>query len=99
MKNREHFSKLPSVKLGVCKQGLIFYISRNYYNFSQAKRDIMDQTFEKAGGIYATALKKFMTTSETAVKICIDENIASVTTLYSVMRRYYECFPLYKFFK
>lgn len=99
MKNREHFSKLPSVKLGVCKQGLIFYISRNYYNFSPAKRAIMDDAFEKAGGIYASALKKFMTTSETAVKICIDENIGSVTTLYNVTRRYYECFPLYKFFK
>lgn len=99
MKNREHFSKLPSVKLGVCKQGLIFYISRNYYNFSQSKRDIMDQTFEKAGGLYAAALKRFMTTSETAVKICIDENIASVTTLYNVVRRYYECFPLYRFLK
>ena len=99
MKNRENFSKLPSVKLGVCEQGLIFYISRNYYNFSQPKRDVMDQTFEKAGGIYAGALKRFMTTSETAVKICIDENIASVTTLYNVARRYTEHFPLYRIHK
>lgn len=99
MKNREHFSKLPSVRLNVNKQGLIFYISRNYCDYSAPRKAILDDTFEKAGGIYAKALKRFMTTTDTAVEICIDENIGSVTTLYNIVRRYYEHFPLYKFLK
>ncbi len=99
MKNREHFSKIPSVKLGVCKQGLIFYLCRNYYRFSEKKRAVMDEAFAKAGGDYAAALKRFMTTSDTAVKICIDEHIGSVTTLYTVVRRLYDEFPLGRFYK
>lgn len=99
MKNREHFSKIPSVKLGVNKQGMVFYLCRNYYNFSESKRKIMDEAFERAGGDYAAALKRFMTSSDTAVKVCMDEHIGSVTTLYTVVRRLYECFPLGRFYK
>lgn len=99
MKNRDHFTKLSSVKLGVNKQGLVFYICRNYYNFGEGKRKIMDDAFEKAGGDYAPALKRFMTSADTAVKVCIDHNIGSEKTLYIVVRRLYEIFPLNKFMR
>lgn len=99
MKNREHFSKIPSVKLGVNKQGLVFYVCRNYYNFSEPKQKVMDEVFERAGGDYAPALKRFMTSSDTAVKVCMDNNIGSVSTLYTVVRRLYEMFPLGRFYK
>lgn len=99
MKKREQFSKLHSVSLNANKQGLVFYICRNYNNFSEPKRRILDETFEKAGGYYTAALKKFMTTSETAVKICIDEHIGSPSTLYITVRKLYETFPLHKFYR
>lgn len=99
MKKRENFSKLASVKLNINKQGLIFYINRNYYRFSEKKRRILDCQYECIGGEYAAALKRYMTSSDTLTKICIDEHIASPSTIYPLVRRFYENFPLGEFYK
>ncbi|MCI8387110.1 MAG: hypothetical protein HFE63_01420 [Clostridiales bacterium] len=99
MKKRENFSRLASVKLNVSKQGLIFYINRNYYRFSEKKQQLLDRQYERIGGEYANALRRYMLTADTMTKICFEEHIASPSTIYPLVRRFYEEFPLGEFLR
>ena len=99
LKNREHFHPRSAVRLSGNKQGLIFYLCRNYASLSPRKQAILDECFDEAGGEYAAALKAYMTTAESSVKICLEHYIGSENTLHILARRFYECFPIERFFR
>lgn len=58
------FNFLPSIRLGKKKQGLIYYISHNYYLLPAGKRAVIDEHGVAVGGKYAQALKRFMTSED-----------------------------------
>lgn len=93
MKTRD-FNYLPAVRLGRRKQGLIYYLSHNYHNLPPKKRKIIDAYITSIAGEHAKALKRYMTTEDSAAIICMEEFIGSPSTLYSLQRTYYELFPI-----
>lgn len=93
------FNYLPSIQLGKKKQGLIYYISHNYYLLPAGKRAVIDEHCVAVGGKYAQALKRFMTSEDGIAKICIEHYIGSPTTIYRLQREYYEKFPLQELIK
>nr|DAM35832.1 MAG TPA: hypothetical protein [Caudoviricetes sp.] len=88
------FNYLPAVRLGRKEQGLIYYLSHNYFLLPEDKRRIIDEHIEAVGGENASALRRYMTTDDTAVRICLDEYIGSPNSIYMMQREYYETFPL-----
>lgn len=94
MKKRGRFHVLKIISISEEQQGLIYYICRCYRDLPQHKRDMLDELYERIGGVNRAALRAVMETDDSFVKICRDHFIASETTLIRMRTKFYLEFPL-----
>ena len=92
MRGRFHVLKIDSVSEE--RQGLIFFICRCHPDLPKHKRDMLDELYRSIGGEHETALRAVMETDDSFTKICIDNYIASDTTLKRLRAKFYVKFPL-----
>ena len=94
MKKRGKFHPLRIEGVPEAQQGLIFYLCLCYKHLPEHKRHILDEYYERIGKQHAAALRAMMQTDESFVKICMDNYIASQTTLNRLRNKFYKGFPL-----
>lgn len=80
---------LPSVKKSYEEQGEIFFLCRNYSRQSKAIQGKIDRLCETAGGEYAGALKRYMTTADSWERVVMEEHISDAT-LTRCRKRFYD---------
>ena len=74
-------------------QGYIHFCCRRFHTLSSARQNAIRVLCLKAGGEHADALFEFVTTQDTATAICQRHFIASRTSLYRAVKKFYESFP------
>ena len=94
MKKRGRFHVLNIERVSEERQGLIFYICRNLELLTPEKRRIVDDLILRIGGDNAEALRRFVTTDDSAQSICTQYYIGSTNTLCNLRRRFFLEFPL-----
>lgn len=92
MRGRFHVLKIDGVSEE--RQGLIFFICRNFRALSPEKRAILDELYAHVGGVNEAALRAVMETDDSFVKICREHYIASETTLVRLRVKFFQEFPL-----
>lgn len=75
------------------RQAYIYGVSTNYENLTAAQQETIRKLCRQAGGDYAGAVFDFVAKDETATAVCMKHYIASRTTLYKYVKKYYENFP------
>lgn len=77
------------------RQGYIYFTSRAYELLPAAKRARIDQLIDACteDPVGRDALRAFVTTDRTATSICMEHHFASTTSLYRLVKKYYESFP------
>lgn len=88
------FRYKESIPLSYERQGYIYFKSLLYRDLPKAEQTRIRQLCRKAAGANADALLEFVTRRESATAVCMRHYIASNTTLYRALRRYYELFDL-----
>ena len=83
------FKELPSVDKSYEEQGEIFFLCRNYAKQSRAVRGKIDRLCREAGGEYAGALKRYLTTADSWERVVVEEHI-SEGTLHRCRKKFYE---------
>ncbi len=83
------FKPLPSVNKSYEEQGEIFFLCRNYARQSKDIREKIDRLCQRAGGEYAGALKRYLTTGESWERVVVEEHI-SEGTLHRCRKKFYE---------
>ena len=87
------FRYKKSIRMPYQRQGYIFFVSKLYKELPPAaQRKILDLCHE-CGGENWQALFEFVTTGAGATALCMKHYIASETTLYRMVREYYQKFP------
>lgn len=87
------FRYKKSIPMSYVRQGYVFFMSKMYKELPQAaQRRIVDLCIE-CGGENWQALFEFVTTGAGATALCMKHHIASETTLYRLVREYYQKFP------
>lgn len=82
------------IRVSRTRQIYIYAVSLNYKSLSPAQQKKIDKLCARVGGENSGALFDFVTTEETATAVCMKHHIASHTTLYRLVKQYYEEFPL-----
>ena len=86
------FRYKPAVRVGYARQGYIYFKSLIYNDLNpEEKRRIM-LLCKESGGEYYRALFEFVTTQDGTTVICLRHYIGK-TTLFRMVKRYYENFP------
>ena len=75
------------------KQGYIHFACRRFEDLSKDRQEAIRGLCREAGGEHEEALFEFVTTQDTATAICQRHFIASRTSLYRVVKRFYESWP------
>lgn len=83
------------IEVPYARQGYIYFVSRMYKQLPAEKQEKIRELCREHGRGNAEALMEFVTTDATALEICRHHFIASWTTLYRAVKRYYENFPEY----
>ena len=87
------FKFKPGINVSYERQGYIYFKSLSYATLPKSEKEAIDELCQRVSGEYKDALFKFVTTDISATKICM-ENYLSKATLYRLVKRYYEEFPL-----
>ena len=83
-----------SIPLSYERQGYIYFKSLLYRELPKSEQARIRQLCRKAAGANADALLEFVTGRVSATSVCMRHYIASNTTLYRALRRYYMLFDL-----
>lgn len=75
------------------RQGYIYFKSLRYRSLPAREQERIRRLCTTVGGNNGQALLEHVTTGETAKSVCQRHYIASPTTLYRALKRYYERFP------
>ena len=75
------------------KQGYIHFCCRRFPELTAERQEAIWRLCREAGGEHAEALFEFVTTQDTATTICQRHFIASRTSLYRVVKKFYESWP------
>lgn len=75
------------------RQVYIYGVSSNYESLTKEQQKAIKGLCERAGGYYAEALFEYMTKDASSTAVCMKHHIASRTTLYECVKKYYENFP------
>lgn len=75
------------------RQAYIYGVSANYRDLTEKQQETIRNLCGRAGGWYAEALFEYVTQEKTATAVCLKHHIASTTTLYACVKKYYEMFP------
>lgn len=75
------------------RQGYIYFRSLTYRDMSADEKERIRELCALAGGNNEQALLEHVTTGEGVKSVCHRHYIASPTSLYRALKRYYELFP------
>ncbi len=75
------------------RQGYIYFRSLTYWDMSADEKERIRELCALAGGNNEQALLEHVTTGESVKSVCHRHYIASPTSLYRALKRYYELFP------
>ena len=81
-----------SVRVPYNRQACIYHFARMYRELPPEQQTQIKALCDKHGGEYRDALFAFVTTDDSAIKICQQHYIGK-DTLYRVVRKFYEAFP------
>ena len=87
------FKYKKSIPLSYSRQGYIYFTSRRYAELTEEQQKQIRRLCREAGGQHWRALFDFVTTDAAATSVCMRHYIASPTTLYRAVQRYYMNFP------
>ena len=82
------------IDVGFLQQMYIYSASLNYKNLTKAQQKKILKLCKRVGGANSDALFDFVTTDISSTAVCLKYNIASRTTLYRLLKDYYENFPM-----
>ena len=88
------FRYKSGIKLSYDRQIYIYAVSRSYKYQPVRKKQIIKDLCKKSAGDNWQALMEYLTTDASATAVCLRHYIASRTTLYRAVKKYYESFPL-----
>ncbi len=83
------------IRLPYSRQGYIFFTSRMYHSLPPERQQVIWNLCLRCGGGCYQALFEFVTTDVSATAVCLKHYLASRTSLYRALKRYYEEFPPY----
>lgn len=83
----------PGIHVSYEQQGYIYFMSLKYPEMEKEKQQKIRQLCVWAAGDNAPALLECVTTQEHMRSICDRHYIASLTTMYRALKKYYEGFP------
>ncbi len=87
------FRYKPGIALPYERQGYIYFKSLSYSHMSAQERERVRSLCTTVGGEHGQALLEHVTTGESIKSVCQRHYIASPTSLYRALKRYYERFP------
>lgn len=90
---RTGFRFKRSIKVPYARQGYIYFKSLRYQNLPAREQERIRHLCDKVAGYNGQALLEHVTTGELVRNVCQRHYIASTTTLYNALKRYYEWFP------
>ena len=83
--------KKSAASVSYNRQGYIYFYSLLYDELPEAARRHIEAVAAEAGGEYAEAVLRYVTTDDGAVKIC-EKHKLDQSTLHRAVARYYELF-------
>ena len=90
---RTGFRFKRAIKVPYVRQGYIYFKSLRYQNLPAREQERIRHLCDKVAGYNGQALLEHVTTGELVRTVCQRHYIASPTTLYRALKRYYEWFP------
>ena len=90
---RTGFRFKRAIKVPYARQGYIYFKSLCYQNLPAREQERIRRLCDKVAGYNGQALLEHVTTGELVRTVCQRHYIASPTTLYNALKRYYEWFP------
>ena len=87
------FRYKKSIPVPYARQGYIFFTSKLYKELPPAAQQKIVNLCLECGRENYRALFEFVTTDAGVVAVCMKHYIASETTLYRMVREYYQKFP------
>ena len=90
---RTGFRFKRAIKVPYARQGYIYFKSLRYQNLPAREQERIRHLCDKVAGYNGQALLEHVTTGEAVKSVCQRHYIASLTTLYRALKRYYEWFP------
>lgn len=87
------FRYKPSIPVSYERQGYIYFRSLQYPNMSAKEKERIRGLCAIAGGGNEQALLEYVTTGDSVKAVCHRHFIASPTSIYRALKRYYELFP------
>lgn len=87
------FRYKPSIPVSYERQGYIYFKSLTYPEMTARQQERIRELCALAGGNNEQALLEHVTTGESVKSVCHRHYIASPTSLYRALKRYYEHFP------
>lgn len=80
------------IKADYNRQGYIYFLSLQYRKLPKESREKIRRLCREAGGEHHRALLEFVTTETSATAVCMKYYIGK-STLYRIVKKYYEAFP------
>lgn len=88
------FRYRPGIRCTYKRQAYIYAISLNFDNLAESQKKKIRALCKKWGKKNEAALFDAVTTEASATAICLKHRIASTSTLYELVKAYYEHFPI-----
>lgn len=87
------FRYKPSIPVSYERQGYIYFKSLTYPEMTAQDQKRIRALCERSAGHLSKALLEYVTTGDSAKAVCHRHYIASVTSIYRALKRYYVQFP------
>lgn len=87
------FRYKPSIPVSYERQGYIYFKSLTYPEMTARQQERIRALCERSAGHLSKALLEYVTTGDSVKAVCHRHFIASPTSIYRALKRYYELFP------
>ena len=81
------------IRASYIRQGYIYFVSQSYKLLKPEQQRKLDELILSCGGENRDALFEYVTSEHSPTSICLKYFIASKSTLYKAVKKYYERFP------
>ena len=88
------FRYKPSIPVPYERQGYIYFKSLTYPEMTAAQQARIRGLCERTAGTLSQALLEYVTTGDSVKSVCQRHFIASPTSIYRALKRYYVNFPM-----
>lgn len=88
------FRYKPSIPVSYDRQGYIYFKSLTYRDMTPQQQERIRGLCERTAGTLSQALLEYVTTGDSVKAVCHRHYIASPTSIYRALKRYYVQFPM-----